>query len=136
MIKFDALTIKNISLFENITRTKAKDCIEEEGMLIFIVEPFEIGKAIGKSGANIKRLESLTHKKIKVAEYSEDIIKFIRSLLMPLKVEEITQEGKTITIKDSDTKTKGLIIGRNAANLRKLEEWVKRYFDITEIKVM
>ena len=136
MIKFDVSTIKNIALFENITRTKARDCIEDEGILIFIVEPFEIGKAIGKNGANIKRLESMTHKKVKVAEYSDDLVKFIRSMLMPLKVEEITQDGEIVTIKDDDTRTKGLIIGRNASNLRKLENYVKRYFPIKEIKVV
>ncbi len=136
MIKFDVNSIKTISLFENITRTKARDLIEEENQLIFIVEPFMVGKAIGKAGANIKRLEQMTKKKVKVAEYNPDVCKFVKSLIMPLRAEDIVLEDKIITITGSDTKTKGLIIGRNAANLRKLEEYVKRHFDIEEIKVV
>ena len=34
------------------------------------------------------------------------------------------------------TKTNGLIIGRNAQNLRELENVVNRYFKIKEIKVV
>jgi N utilization substance protein A len=136
-VKFNVSTIKYISLFENVTRTKARDCIEDEGILIFLVEPHEIGRAIGKNGANIKRLESLTKKKIKIAEYSDDLIRYIRSMLMPLKADSIEESDGIVTIKSDDTKTKGLMIGRNAQNLRKLEKYVQRYFDnVKEIKVM
>ena len=129
-------TIKTISLFEKITKTKVKDCIEGEAGNIFIVQPGQIAKAVGKHGANIKRLEGLFKKKVKIVEYNDDIIQFIRSYLMPLKSDSIKQDGEIITISSNDTKTKGLMIGKNAQNLRKMEEICQRYFpNLKEIKV-
>ena len=63
-------------------------------------------------------------------------------MIRPLQVDEIVedagQEGEEgiILIKSRDTRIKGLIIGRNAMNLRNLEENVKRYFKINEIRVV
>jgi len=41
-----------------------------------------------------------------------------------------------VTIAGPDSKTKGLLIGRNAQNLRNLEANVRRYFEVKEIKVV
>ncbi len=133
--KYDTRLLNLISFFERATHAEVKDCIENEERLIFIVMPLNLRKALGKDGSNIKRLNQEMHKKIKVVEYSDNIKEFIRSLIMPLKVDDITQEGKIITLKSNDRRTKGLLIGRNARNLRQYEDIVKRYFDIDEIKV-
>ena len=75
-------------------------------------------------------------RKIKIVEFNSDMIKFITNLLYPYKVESINVDGKIVTIHDEDTKTKGLIIGAKAQNLRQYESIVKKYFDIEEIKVV
>ena len=64
------------------------------------------------------------------------MVKFIANLLYPYRVNSITLDGKTVTIQDEDTKTKGLIIGSKAQNLRFYEGIVKKYFEIEEIKVV
>ncbi len=133
--KYDTRLLNLISFFERATHAEVKDCIENDERLIFIVMPLNLRKALGKDGNNIRRLNQEMHKKIKVVEYSDNIKEFIRSLIMPLKVDDITQEGKVITLKSNDRRTKGLLIGRNAHNLRQYEDIVKRYFDIDEIKV-
>ena len=135
-IKFNIDIIKYISLFEKITRTKVKDCIESEQGLVFIVVQGQIGKAVGKQGANIRRLEGLFKKKVKIVEYSDDLIEFVRSYIMPLRADSIREEEDIIIMTSTDTKTKGLMIGKNAQNLRKLEEVSRRYFDVKEIKVV
>ena len=63
-IKYDINLMKFMQLFENLTRARLKDCISGEEQLIFIVEENEIGKAIGKGGSNVRRLEDLLKKKI------------------------------------------------------------------------
>ena len=55
---------------------------------------------------------------------------------MPLKVEDISEEEDIITITDPDKKKKGMIIGRDAINLRNNEKIVSRYFTVKEIKVI
>ena len=126
-----------MSFFEKITRTKVKDCIVKEESIIYVVQPGFIGKAVGKNGANVQKLHKLLNRKIKIVEFNPNVIQFIKNYIYPLKSTEIVQDADIVTITGSDTKTKGLLIGRNAANLRFLESVVKRYFkDITEIKVI
>jgi len=128
--------MKFIALFENITRAKVKDCFVNGERLVFVVSPGFISKAIGKNGSNIKRLESMLKKKIKIVEYSEDKLRFIKNWLMPLKVTDIKEEDGIVTVTAPDTQTRGLMIGRSAQNLRGTEEVVRRYFEVKEIKIV
>ena len=135
--KYDLKTLKYMSFFERLTGTDVKDCIEDEDRLIFIVSQLQLRRAVGRDGSNVKRIEKELNKRIKVVEYSPNLVSFIKSLIMPLRAEEIVEDKEKgiITIKSNDRKTKGLLIGKSARNLRKYEEIVKRYFDINEIKV-
>ena len=56
-IKYDSESMSLMALFESVTGAKVKDCIVNE-KVIFIIEENEMGKAIGKNGANIKMVES------------------------------------------------------------------------------
>lgn len=136
-IKYDNETIKVMSLFGAITRTKLKDYFQDvNGMAVFIVERFELGKAVGKKGANVKLLEKKLNRKIKIVEFNSDVLQFVKNYVFPLKVKDVTQEEKTIVMESPDSKTRGLLIGRAAGNLRNLEKITQRYFDIEEIKVI
>jgi N utilization substance protein A len=135
-ITLDKSSIGLISSFSASTKSKVKDMIEDNGLIIFVVEQGELFRALGKKGANVKKLSQKLNKRIKVVEYSPDVKTFIINMIYPLKVAEITQEGGIITLHGDDIKTKGLLIGRNARNLRLLERVVKRYFDVDEIKVV
>ncbi|MCK5282913.1 MAG: NusA-like transcription termination signal-binding factor, partial [Nanoarchaeota archaeon] len=107
-----------------------------EGQLIFIVQQGYIGKAIGKKASNIKKLERILNKKIRIIEFSDDLERFIRNVIMPLKVKQIDIEEKIVTITSPDSQTRGFLIGRAAVNLRGFESIVKRYYDVDEIKVV
>jgi hypothetical protein len=55
----------------------------------------------------------------------------------PLKVVEIVEGEGVITMTGSDQKTRGLMIGARAKNLRLYESIVQKYFpDIKELKVV
>jgi len=131
-IKYDINLMKFISLFETLTRAKVKDCISN-GNLIFVVEKGEIAKAIGKNAVNIKRIEGILKKKIKIVEFNEDIVIFISNLIKPIKVENITNDDGIITITDPSNKTKGMLIGRDSVNLQKYKDIISRYFSIQDI---
>ena len=133
-IKYNIDIMKYISLFESLTGAKIKDCMVN-GEIIFIVNPDEMGKAIGKQGSNIKRVENALKKKIKLIEFNEDVSQFVQNVIYPLKVKEIKEEEGIITISVSDTKTKGLLIGRDKRNINATNDIVKRHFNIIEIKV-
>ncbi|MBW2994975.1 NusA-like transcription termination signal-binding factor [Candidatus Woesearchaeota archaeon] len=134
-LTFDKSTIALMSSFSSVTKSNVKDVVEEGDLLIFIVEPGQLFRAIGKKGANVKLLSKKLKKRIKIVEFNPEIKVFVRNFVYPLEVKDITQNEKIILVEGGDVKTKGLLIGRNAQNLRLLEKVVKRYFDITEIKV-
>ncbi len=136
-IKYDASLMGYISIFENMTRTKLKDCFLSEELVIFVVQPNEIAKAIGKNGQNAKMVERILKKKIKIVEFSDDVIQFIKNFVFPLKVQEAIVDGNgLVTLSGGDTSTKSMLIGRNASNLRNTEGIVKRYFPIEKIRVV
>ena len=78
----------------------------------------------------------MLNKKIKIVEFSPDVKQFIRNFVMPLQVNDITEEGGVINIAGPDTKTKGLLIGRDRKNLDNLKKIVSRYFKVEDIKVV
>ena len=135
-IKYDVNLLGLMSTFEKITGAKLADCfIDDNELLTFVVEKNNLRRAVGKNGLTVKKLESLMKRKIKVVENSSELLKFIQNYIYPLKVDDIRQENCIIIITSQDTKTKGLLIGRQAKNLRNLERVVKRYFEVEEIKV-
>jgi len=133
-IKYNIDVMKYISLFESLTGAKVKDCIANE-IIVFIIHENEMGKAIGKQGANIRRVENTLKKKIKLAEFNNDISQFIQNLIYPIRAKEIKEEDGIVTIYGNDTKSRGLLIGRDRRNINSITDIVKRYFGIKEIKV-
>ena len=126
-------SINNINLFENITGAKVKDCIQDEGKLIFLINEGSVKKALGYNNNNIKKISKILKKEIKIIAFSEDINKFISNLIYPNKADEIKIENKKIIIKVRDNVVKGKIYGRGRENLRKITSIVKNYFQIEEI---
>ncbi len=124
-----------ISVFENLTGSKIKDCFDHDGLLYFVVQEGQIGLALGRKGSNIRRLERVFNRKIKIVEFNPDINRFINNIIFPLKTEEQSIEDGVITLKTGDLKTRGLLIGRGGQNLRRYENLAKRYFQLKEIKV-
>ncbi len=128
--------LQTIGMFEKFTHARVKDAFYIKETLTFIVMQGDKFKALGKELSNLKRMEQMLQKKIKIVEFDSDVVKFVSNLIHPFKVESIVHQEKTIVITDQDMKTKGLLIGAKAQNLRLYEGIVKKYFDIEEIRVI
>lgn len=133
-IVYDAEVMQVISMFERMTRAQVKDCIMGNPV-IFVVEEGEIAKAIGKGGQHVRTLEKKLNKRVKVVEFSQDLLQFVKNLVAPLGLAKAERDGEKLILAAKDLKTRGLLIGRNASNLRAYEAVVQRYFPITEIRV-
>lgn len=136
-IKFSLEDMQLMNIFSFITKTTAKHFIKDDNMFIFIVDTGQLRRAVGSQGANVKKLEQKSNRKIKIVEFSPNVLKFIRNFIYPIKIQDIKEtdvEG-IIEITPADIKSRGIIIGRNGSNLKKLEEHIKLFFDIKEIKV-
>jgi len=135
-IKYDAELLNLMNMFEKITKAHLKDCFFNKDKLVFVVNHGDMGKALGKHKTNLVKIEQALNRKIKIVEFNPEIQQFIRNLMFPLKILEMSEEDGIIIIKGPDTKTKGLMIGARAQNLRNYEEITRKYFDIKEIKVV
>ena len=129
-------SIAHINLFENLTGAKVKDCFQDEGKLVFLVEEGNIKRALGHNNSNINKISRILKKEIKIISFSTDVCKFVANLIYPNKADEIKLDGKIVFITVADTVIKGRIFGRGRENLKKIETTVKNYFDVKEIKVV
>ena len=133
-IRYSADIIQYISIFESLTNSKVKDCIANEGIL-FVIEENDMGRAIGKGGSNIKRVEGILKKNIRLVEFSSDVSRFLQNLIYPVEAKEIKNESGIVSICCYDMKSKGKIIGRDRHNIKWINDVVKRHFEVDEVKV-
>ncbi len=137
-IVLDNNTINLITFFENFTGVTVKDCIvdEETNTVYFLVEEGKIGLAIGKNGFNVKNVEKVLNKKVKLIEFSSDVCKFIKNLIP--KANEITikngQEKRIVEIKVGKNE-KPSVIGRDKRKLKIMKEILRRNYKFDELIV-
>jgi NusA-like KH domain protein len=126
-----------MALFDRVTRVPLKDCFEDNNhLLTFVVDARDLGRAIGKGAVLVRKLEQLLKRKVRIVGFHHDVVEFLKYIIYPLQITAATLENGILTLRNEDRKTKSLLIGRNAQNLRNTEAIVKRYFtDIIEIKV-
>jgi N utilization substance protein A len=137
-VKLTEDTLRYITLFENVTKTHVKDCMETEEKLVFVVEPGQANRAVGKGGENVIHLKNTTGKNIQVIEYSDDAEQFIKNVFYNYGVQSVALENRgnivhaTVTV---DPKVKGRAIGKNGRNLKIARDIVARHHNVQSIIV-
>ena len=140
-IKITENEMRYMALLENMTGATIVDCIldETDDTVIFAVKKGEVGLAVGKGGEKIKRFRHMTNKQVEIYEYIDDAENFIRNALKPAKVKEIRLVdrvgGDRIAMVSVETKDKGIAIGRNGQNIKKIRFLAQRYFGLDTIVI-
>jgi N utilization substance protein A len=140
-IKLTTDQIRLISLFQNVTKTTARDCLDDEkqNKIIFVVNEGKMGLAIGKGGSNIKSLQNILKRNVELVEHFDDPIKFLKNILNSKLVNEVKldvkQDGSTHAIVIVDQGKKGLVVGREGRNAEKARLFAKRYFNISNVLI-
>jgi len=137
-IKLDMNAIKYIAIFESVTGAKVKDCVAEPNQIVFVVNPGQMGLAIGKSGINVKEVQQALGKPIKLFEYSENPEEFIKKLFAPAEIKKVD-----ITEKDAkktaqvflDSHEKGKAIGKKGENIQRVKILLDRHHNIKEVTI-
>ncbi len=132
MREFDTETLYMFRVFEDITGAQVRDCIIENGSVVFVVEEGKMGLAIGKNGMKIKMAEKLLKKSIKVFEYSEDVEKFVRNLIPQSKKIEIKDDKIIVWV---DPKKKGSVIGKGGQNINLIRKIIERNTKFNNLEV-
>jgi transcription termination/antitermination protein NusA len=135
-IKYDSSLLKTMAFFESITHAKLRDCLVlPSGNIIFVVEEGDMAKAIGRGGENVRRISAALKKKVKMVEFSPDPVTFLGRFVSPVRPKSIAQDGSRLVITAESSGDRGILIGRDAFNLRNMETVLQRYFDVREIRV-
>ena len=138
-IKITENEMKFIQLLQNMTGATVVDCIVDDETIMFTVKKGEVGLAVGKGGEKIKRFRSMTNKQVEIYEYMNEADKFIKNALKPAKVKDIRivdrMEGKKIAMVNVDAKDKGIAIGKNGDNIKKIRFLSKRYFQLDTVVI-
>jgi N utilization substance protein A len=130
-----------ISQFERLTGAGSRDCIidDRNNRLIFVINPGEMGLAIGKNGASIKKASDVMGKKIEVVEYSTNPEQFIRNCFLPAQVTGIAfedlEDGQVayIEVRDED---RGIAIGKEGKNIFKAKKLSQRQHNIADVQLI
>ncbi len=132
----DERSIQYISYFENITGASIDDCMNEDDRIVFIVKKGQIGLAIGKKGANIKKAMRDLKKEIEVIENGVDAAELIRNALSPAEIQEITiskNEGKEVALVKIDNKFRGMAFGKNGQKIDRCRKILQRHHNLDEV---
>jgi len=140
-IKLTTDQMRLISLFQNVTKTTARDCLDDEkqNKIIFVVNEGKMGLAIGKGGSTIKSLQNILKRNVELVEYFDDPIKFLKNILNPKFVNEVKldtkPDGSSQAIIIVDHGKKGLVVGREGRNAERARLFAKKYFNISSVLI-
>ena len=141
LIKLTTDQMRLISLFQNVTKATARDCLDDEkrDRIIFVVNEGKMGLAIGKGGSNIKSLQNILKRNVELVEHFDDPIKFLKNILNPKFVKEVKidtkADGLSHAIVIVDHGKKGLVVGREGRNAEKARLFAKRYYNISNVLI-
>ena len=138
-IKITENEMKFIQLLQNMTGATVVDCIVDDKTIMFTVKKGEVGLAVGKGGEKIKRFRNMTNKQVEIYEYMNEPDKFIKNALKPAKIKDIRlvdrMEGKKIAMVNVEPRDKGIAIGKNGDNIKKIRFLAKRYFQLDTVVI-
>jgi N utilization substance protein A len=129
-----------IAQFENLTGAGARDCVVDEkfSRILFVINPGEMGLAIGKKGASVKKASDAFGKKFEVVEYNPDKVQFLRNCFLPVQIQTVTfeqnEEGDEVAYIEVQPEDRGLAIGKEGKNIIKAKKLAFRQFDIVNVE--
>lgn len=129
-----------IAQFENLTGAGARDCVVDEkfSRILFVINPGEMGLAIGKKGASVKKASDAFGKKVEVVEYNPDKVQFLRNCFLPVQIQTVTfeqnEEGDEVAYIEVQPEERGLAIGKEGKNIIKAKKLAFRQFDIVNVE--
>ena len=126
----DMQHMRYLNLFEKITGVRTRFCFKYNNMVMFAVPKKLILKSIGPNVKNIKKINAIIGKKIKVVPIPhgvEDVKIFIQKVVSPV-------EFIGLDVKDNDvlltagSRNKAALIGRNKRRLYEMQKIVHNFF--------
>ena len=128
--------MRHLNLFEKITRVNTRYCFKYNEAIVFCVPMRFVSQAVGKGGENIKKMNEILRKRIKVIPKPrgiQDAKKFIEAIVSPVRFNELevkddTLKGTSEIILTAGSHSKAALIGRNKRRLIEMQGIVRDFF--------
>lgn len=137
-VKYTNDDIINITSFENITKSQVMDYLKDDNTLYFVIKSDNFMKLIGRDGVMIKEIKRKMNQNLILYKYSENLEEFTKNLMpVPVKKFDLTEHenSRTITV-EIEKRNKGLLIGRGGKTINIIKTFLKRQFNIDNIKIV
>ncbi len=122
--------MRHLNLFGKITKINTRFCFWYNETLIFCVPKSLVSKAIGEGGVNVRQMNQIIRKKIKIIPAPrgiEDAREFFRDIVSPTNFKELEIKDNEIII-NAGSQSKAALIGRNRRRLIELQKVGKDFF--------
>jgi transcription termination/antitermination protein NusA len=140
-IKLSSDQLSLMSLFQGMTGATAKDCVvdDKRNRVIFVIAKGQMGLAIGKDGASVKKIERAVRRPVEVVEWADDVEGLVRNALGAKFVQEVRLsdrlDGTKGVVVVVDSRKKGAVLGLGGRNAEKVRLLARRYFDIENLQI-
>ena len=125
----DMQEMRYLNLFERIMKVRTRFCLRYNEALVFCVPRPLISKAIGEGGRNIKKLNYILGKRIKIVASPQgihDAEYFIRAIVNPIVFRNLEIRDNEVIV--SAGASKAALIGRNKRRFLEMQKIVKGFF--------
>ena len=124
--------MRYLNLFSKTTGVSTRFCFKYNDFIVFSVNKNLVSKAIGENGRNVRRINEILGKRIKIIsipEGTKDAKKFIENILSPVGFKDLEVTNDEIIISSSGVQSKAGLLGRNKRRLYELQKIVKDFFN-------
>jgi len=122
--------IRYLNLFGKITRVNTRFCFKYNEAIIFCVSKPLMSKAIGEGGKNIKQINEIIKKRIKIIpspQGIQDVKSFIEAIVKPVTFRDLEIKDNEIIL-TAGNQNKAALIGRNKRRFLEMQKIIKDYF--------
>jgi transcription antitermination factor NusA-like protein len=135
----DMQLMRYINLFSRTTKVQTTKVFVYNNQIVFAVPKAKVSAAIGKGASNIKRMNDILRKKIKIVampaiDSDEGIVKFLADVVAPVEFVRADIKNGSVVI-TAGRESKAALIGRNRTREKELGEVLKNFFHIGKLRI-
>ena len=122
--------MRHLNLFAKVTRIDTRFSFPYNEAIVFCVPKPMIFRAIGKGASNVRRLNEILGKRIKIIAAPrgvEDAKSFIEDVVKPVTFNDLEVTDKEIIL-TAGSQNKAALIGRNKRRLLEMQRIVHDFF--------
>jgi hypothetical protein len=135
----DMQLMRYINLFARTTKVQTTKVFVYNNQIIFAVPKAKVSLAIGKQAINVKKLNAILRKKIKIVampavDSDEGVEKFVGDVVAPIEFNKVEVKDNSVVV-SAGRQSKAALIGRNRQREKELGDVLKNFFGIIKLRI-